>query len=53
MMLKAIRLATELEDVSLIGQAINERRGELGIAKDLGPVGKRQVGSHNDGHLLV
>ena len=34
--------------MGFVGQTIQKRRSQGGIAEDLGPVGKTQVGSDND-----
>ena len=38
--------------MSLIGQPIQHRFTESGVAKDLRPLGKLQVGGHDDGRLF-
>jgi hypothetical protein len=46
--LEPVTLPVAGEDVGFVGQAIQQRRGEGGLAEDLGPVGKAQVGGDND-----
>jgi len=51
---KAIRLsASELQDVSLVGEAVKKCGGEALIAKDLGPVHKAQIGSDEQSDVLI
>ena len=50
---KTIGLAAKFKDVRLIGQAINQRRREPGLTKDLGPVRKCKVGGDNRRHAFV
>ena len=37
-----------LEDVAAVGQAVEERRGHLGVAKDRGPFAEAEVGGDDD-----
>ena len=50
---ETIRLATELKDVSMIGQAVNEGSGEALVAEDLGPVGKGEIGGDDHCYLFM
>ncbi len=50
---KSIRLASEFEHVSLVGEPVEKGSGQSFIAKDLSPVGKAQVGGHDRGYALV
>ena len=44
---KAVRLsACELQDVGLVGEAVEQCGGEALIAEDLGPVDKTQIGGN-------
>jgi len=37
-----------LDDLAMMGDSVQERRGHLGVAKDLAPLAKGQVGRHQD-----
>ena len=50
---KTVRLADELQDVSLTRQAVQQGSGQPLIAEDLGPVGKAQVGGDDHSHPFV
>ena len=42
-----------LEDVAAVGQAVEERRGHLGVAKDRGPFAEAEVGGDDDAGAFV
>ena len=42
-----------LDDLAMMGHPIQERRGHLGVAKDLAPLAKGQVGRHQDRRPFV
>ena len=41
------------DDVAVVGETIKERRRHLGVAKDLRPFGKVQVGGDDDRGAFV
>lgn len=41
------------DDVAVMGQAIQQRRGHLGVPEDGRPFGEGQVGGDDDGGLFV
>ena len=51
--LEAPALVAGLDDVAVMGQAIEERGGHLGVAEDGGLLAEGEVGRHDDGSLLV
>jgi hypothetical protein len=42
-----------LEDMAVVGEAIEERGGHLGVAEDGGPFAEAQVGGDDDAGALV
>ena len=52
-MLEAPAVVAALDDVALLGQAVEQRRRHLGVAEDQGPFGEVEVGGENDRGLLV
>jgi hypothetical protein len=42
-----------LDDVAVVGEAVEERRGHLGVAEDGRPFTEGEVGGDDDGGLLV
>ena len=48
---EAIGLVAGLDDVAVVGQVVQQRRGHLGIAEHAGPLDERQVGG--DHHACV
>ena len=44
---------TGLDDAAVVGQALEQRGGHLGIAEDGGPFAERQVGGDDDRGALV
>ena len=53
MVADAIGLTAEFKEVGMVGEPVNESGGQPFVAKDLGPVGKGQVGGDDDRHLLM
>jgi hypothetical protein len=51
--LKPKRLIACLHDMAVVREPIQERRGHLGIAKDLRPLAKRQVGGNHHAGVLI
>jgi len=51
----ALRLepAPGLDDVAVVGDAIEHGRGHLGVAEHLGPVGEGEVCRHDDRSVFV
>lgn len=49
---EAVGLASGLEDVGAIGDAVEQRFAEAGVGEDRGPLGEEQVGGDDDGCLL-
>ena len=50
---EAIRLVSGFNDVAMMRQTIEQRGGHLGITKDAGPLGKRQIGRDHHAGVLV
>ena len=42
-----------LDDVAVVGQAVEQRGGHLGVAEHAGPFAEREVGGDDDGRALV
>ena len=42
-----------LDDMAVVGQPIQQRRGHLGVDEDVGPLGKDQVGRDHHAGVLV
>jgi hypothetical protein len=42
-----------LDDVTVVGQPIEQRGGHLGVAEHAGPFTEGKIGSHEDGCALV
>ena len=40
------RIPLKLHDMTAVGETVQERRGEPGITKDLGPAGEVQIRGH-------
>ena len=51
--LEAPTLVAGLNDVAVVGEAVKQRRGHFGIAKDARPFAKREVRRHDHRGLLV
>jgi len=51
--LEAPALVAGLNDVAVVGQAVEESRGHLGVAEHAGPFAEGQVCRHDHGRLLV
>src|SRR5262245_38528152 len=51
--LAAPAVVTGLNDVAVMGEAIEERGRHLGVAEHAGPFGEVEVGRHDDGRALV
>ena len=52
-MQKAVRLIARFNDVAVMGEAIEQRRGHLGIAKHMRLFSKSQVGCDDHTGVLV
>ena len=52
-MLQSVALAIHLQDVDVVGEAVQQRSGETLRAEHLGPLVERQVGGYQDGSTLV
>ena len=50
---ETVGLAIHLEDVDVMGQAIEQRAGQTLIAEDAGPLVERQVGDDDGGAALI
>jgi hypothetical protein len=50
---KAIRLAEQFNDMSMMCQAIKQRGGQTFIAKDLNPISELEVGSNDQSETFV
>ena len=51
--LEAPALVAGLDDVAVMGEAVEERRGHLGVAEDARPFAEGEVGGDDDRGLLV
>ena len=51
--LEAVALAVHLEDVDVVGEAVQQRAGEALRSEHLGPLVEWEVGGHQDGASLV
>ena len=51
--LEAPAVVTGLDDVAVVGEAIEQRGGHLGITEDARPFAERQVGGDDDRGALV
>jgi hypothetical protein len=51
--LKAPAGVAGLDDVAVMGQAVEHGGGHLGVAEDLRPVGEGQVGGDQQGCVLI
>ncbi len=51
--LEAPALVAGLDDVAVVGQAVEHGGGHLGIAEHLGPVGEGQVGGDQQRRVLI
>ena len=51
--LESVALAVHLQDVHVVGEAVQQRAGEPFRAEDLGPLIEWEVGGHQDGAPLV
>ena len=50
---EAPAVVTGLDDVAVMGQAVEERGRHLGIAEHAGPFAEREIGGDDDGGTLV
>ena len=46
--LEAVAVAVHLQDVDMVGEAVQQRSGETLRAEDLGPLVEGKVGGHQD-----
>jgi hypothetical protein len=51
--LEAPAVVAGLDDVAVMGEAVQQGRGHLGVAEHTRPVGEGQVGGDDDGGALV
>ena len=51
--LEAPALVAGLDDVAVMGEAVEQRRGHLGVAEDARPFAEGEVGGDDDRGLLV
>ena len=51
--LEAVAFTVHLQDVDVVGEAVQQSAGETLRAEDLGPFVEGQVGGHHDGAPLV
>jgi len=51
--LEAPTVVPSLDDVAVVGQAIQQRAGHLGVDKDAWPFAEGEIGRHNDGGALI
>ena len=52
-MFDAVAGSFEGDDVGVVDDSVDHRRGDGGLAEDLSPAGERQVGGQDDRGLLV
>ena len=52
-MLEALAFVAGLDDVAVVREAVEQRGGHLGVAKDGRPFTKGQIGRHDDRGALV
>ena len=52
-MFKAVGIVTSFEDVTVVGDSVEQCRGHLGIAKDADPFAKAEVGGDKERGLLI
>ena len=52
-MLKAIAVVAGLEDVAVMGESVQQCRGHLRIAEDIGPLREAQVSRDDDAGALI
>jgi len=50
---QAVGFAVHLQDVDVVGQAVEERAGEAFLAEGSGPLVERQVGCNDGGAALI
>jgi len=50
---EAVGVVAGLHDVAVVGEAVEQCRGHLGIGEDAGPLGEAQVGGNHDAGVLV
>jgi len=46
--LEPVALVAGLDDVAVMGEPIEQGRGHLGVAEDVGPFAEREVGGDDD-----
>ena len=51
--LEAVALAVHFQDVDVVGEAVQQRAGEVLRSEHLGPLVEEQVGRHQDGAPFV
>ena len=49
---EAVTVITGFDDVAVVGLAIEERRGNLGVAEDAWPLAEGEIGRDHDGSAL-
>ena len=50
--LEAPAFVAGFDDFAVVRQAVEERRGHLGVAEDTRPVAEGEIGGHDDGGFL-
>jgi hypothetical protein len=50
---KTPTVVTGLDDVTVMGQAVEQRSRHLGVAEDAGPFSECEIGGDDDGSALV
>lgn len=50
---QAVRIAGELDDMGLMGKAVKQGQGQAFIAKNLGPIGKLEIGCDDQGNPFI
>ena len=51
--LEAEAVVSSFQDVAAVGEAVEERRGHLGVAEDRGPFAEAEIGGDDDAGALV
>src|SRR3546814_16384470 len=50
---EAPAIVARLDDIAVVGDAVEQRRGHLGIAEDGGPLAEREVRGDDDAGALI
>ena len=50
---EAVAVVAGFQDVAMVGEPVQQGRGHLGIAEDIGPFAEAQVGGDDDAGALL